>query len=403
MNINENNNQNNLQNTLIECPRCHIELNRKEMNFHNIICPKLVHQQEKKSRKNTNEKLKNITPKDQYKDFMDKIKNTEIDEKNIKTLIKNFILIFGNKIEVLENNIKDINSHIKRLNEENSLYFKRINDSLDNINKRYYKKKEKYKKKGKDYKINKSKSYILYKNDTDINIFEPKKNCNNNKQKIKKNKNEISPFSIIEKEELKKEKIHSFYTKTNEKKQYMSEKNIININKEIISQFNDNNDFNINKKYRDYIKREKKKNNKYKEKKLKTKNNVNDTIYKYNNNTLNILTEDNMINHTSSNAIQFNLRRSLSFGDLNKISNIQNNHQNEENYNREYYDDYYTNDLLADSLDIIMEKISNLEETLINFRLNNDEDFKEKLFNIKSKEFEYSNSDSYHSDNFKYI
>ena len=403
MNINENNNQNNLQNTLIECPRCHIELNRKEMNHHNIICPKLVHQQEKKSRKNTNEKLKNITPKDQYKDFMDKIKNTEIDEKNIKTLIKNFILIFGNKIEVLENNIKDINSHIKRLNEENSLYFKRINDSLDNINKRYYKKKEKYKKKGKDYKINKSKSYILYKNDTDINIFEPKKNSNNNKQKIKKNKNEISPFSIIEKEELQKEKNYSFYTKTNEKKQYMSEKNIININKEIISQFNDNNDFNINKKYRDYIKREKKKNNKYKEKKLKTKNNVNDTIYKYNNNTLNILTEDNMINHTSSNAIQFNLRRSLSFGDLNKISNIQNNHQNEENYNREYYDDYYTNDLLADSLDIILEKISNLEETLINFRLNNDEDFKEKLFNIKSKEFEYSNSDSYHSDNFKYI
>ncbi len=403
MNINENNNQNNLQNTLIECPRCHIELNRKEMNHHNIMCPKLVNQQEKNSRKNTNDKLKNITPKDQYKDFMDKIKNTEIDEKNIKTLIKNFILIFGNKIEVLENNIKDINSHIKRLNEENSLYFKRINDSLDNINKRYYKKKEKYKKKGKDYKINKSKSYILYKNDTDINIFEPKKNSNNNKQKIKKNKNEISPFSIIEKEELKKEKIHSFYTKTNEKKQYMSEKNIININKEIISQFNDNNDFNINKKYRDYIKREKKKNNKYKEKKLKTKNNVNDTIYKYNNNTLNILTEDNMINHTSSNAIQFNLRRSLSFGDLNKISNIQNNHQNEENYNREYYDDYYTNDLLADSLDIIMEKISNLEETLINFRLNNDEDFKEKLFNIKSKEFEYSNSDSYHSDNFKYI
>lgn len=403
MNINENNNQNNLQNTLIECPRCHIELNRKEMNFHNIICPKLVHQQEKKSRKNTNDKLKNITPKDQYKDFMDKIKNTEIDEKNIKTLIKNFILIFGNKIEVLENNIKDINSHIKRLNEENSLYFKRINDSLDNINKRYYKKKEKYKKKGKDYKINKSKSYILYKNDTDINIFEPKKNCNNNEQKIKKNKNEISPFSIIEKEELKKEKIHSFYTKTNEKKQYMSEKNIININKEIISQFNDNNDFNINKKYRDYIKREKKKNNKYKEKKLKTKNNVNDTIYKYNNNTLNILTEDNMINHTSSNAIQFNLRRSLSFGDLNKISNIQNNHQNEENYNREYYDDYYTNDLLADSLDIILEKISNLEETLINFGLNNDKDIKEKLFNIKSKKLEYSNSDSYHSDNFKYI
>ena len=402
MNMNENNNQNNLQNTLIECPRCHIKLNRKEMNLHNIKCRKLVNQLEKNSRKNTNEKLKNIIPKDEYKDFMDKIKSTEIDDKNIKTLIKNFILIFGNKIELLENNIKEINSHIKNLNEENALYFKRINDSLDNINKRYYKKRERYKKKGKDYKMNNNKSYILYKNDTDINIFKSKKNDNNNKQKINKNKNDISPFSIIEKEDIK-EKSHSFYTKKNEKKQYMSEKNIININKEIISQFNDNNDFNINKKYRDYIKRVKKKNNKYKEKKLKTKNNFNDTIYKYNNNTLNILTEDNIINHTSSNAIQFNLRRSLSFGDLNKISNTQNNHQNEKNYNGGYYDDYNTNDIVADSLDIIMEKISNLEETLINFGLNNDEDFKEKLFNIKSKEFEYSNSDSYHSDNSKYI
>ena len=165
-----------------------------------------------------------------------------------------------------------------------------------------------------------------------------------------------------------------------------------------MSQFNDINDFDINKKYRDNIKREKKKDNKYKEKKLKTKNNFNNTIYKYNNNTLNILTEENMMNHTSSNAIQFNLRRSLSFGDLNKISNTHNKHQNAKNDNWGYYDDYNTNDIVADSLNVIMEKISNLEETLINFGLNNDEDFKEKLFNIKSKEFEYSNSDSYYSD-----
>ena len=170
----------------------------------------------------------------------------------------------------------------------------------------------------------------------------------------------------------------------------MSEKNILKINKETITQFNKN-IFDDNKKYKEIIKKEKKKENKYKVKKLKM-NNYNHTTYKFN--KINILTEENIINHTSNNNnLEVNMRRSLSFGDLNEI--IKNNN-NENRLKNDNYDDY-VNNILIDSLDIIMEKISNLEESLLNLGLN-DNDLKEKIFAVKSKDFEYSNSESFHSE-----
>ena len=124
-------------------------------------------------------------------------------------------------------------------------------------------------------------------------------------------------------------------------------------------------------------------------------------------NSLNILNEDNMINHTSKKInVQVDMRRSLSFGDINDFRS----NQKIKNVNEKYFGDNdgkgqdipidnNNYDIYVDSLDIIMNKLSNLEESLINLGLN-DEDLKEKLFNIKSKEFEYSCSDSnsFHSD-----
>lgn len=43
-----------------------------------------------------------------------------------------------------------------------------------------------------------------------------------------------------------------------------------------------------------------------------------------------------------------------------------------------------------------MEKIGNLEKTLLNLGLS-DEEIKDKFLNLKSRDFEYSNSESFHS------
>ena len=182
----------------------------------------------------------------------------------------------------------------------------------------------------------------------------------------------------------------------------MSEKKIQQINKETKTQFNDN--VIDNKKYKEIIKREKKKENKYKVKKLKKKdNNYIDISNKFN--TINILTEENTVNQTSNNDnAQINMRRSLSFGDLNNLIKSKNKTNNNENdFKDNIYEDYEDNndenenDILIDTLDLIMEKISNLEESLINLGLN-DGDLKEKIFPLKSKDFEYSNSESFHSE-----
>ena len=348
------------------------------MNLHNIKCRKINNEIEKTTEN------KEYTTKDEYKLFMEKISNINMDDKNIKTLIKNFCIIFGNKIESLENNIKEINKKIKKINENNKFYFKKINDSLDKINNQSLNKKEINKNKQTDNKLHTFRNKPeLKQNETDLNIFESENVQNKNKLP--------TPFILEKKGELKsKINNNNFYSKKVNKKKFMSEKNILKINKETITQFNKN-IFDDNKKYKEIIKKNKKKENKYKVKKLKM-NNYNHTTYKFN--KINILTEENIINHTSNNNnLEVNMRRSLSFGDLNEI--IKNNN-NENRLKNDNYDDY-VNNILIDSLDIIMEKISNLEESLLNLGLN-DNDLKEKIFAVKSKDFEYSNSESFHSE-----
>ena len=382
---------NNMQNNMIECPRCHIVLNRKEINLHNIKC-RIINNQLKKNNDINNININNINinknditekeiKKDEYKNFMDNFPSMIIDDKNIKLLIKNFILIINNKITLLENNIQEINEQIKKLNENNLYYFKAINNSIDNLNKKNFIKKEINKEKKKEYNIHKfNNKALLYRNETDININE-KKNLKKKLEIIKS----TSPFLIEEKKLLNtEEETNNYLYSKKSKNKVNSEKNIINNNKDIITDLNED----INKKYKEIIKREKKINNKYKGKKYQIKNN----IYNYND-TINILTNDNIINHSlSSNNIQIDMRRSLSFGDLNNITkkdnkkkyninlekineneDINDDNDNNENIdnndnidNIDNNDNNDNNEILLDSLDIILDKIANLEMTLVN-------------------------------------
>ena len=399
--MSENEIKNNLENNLYECPRCHIKLNKKEIQLHNIKCRIINNQIEK----NINDITRKM-PKDEYTNFIEKFQNINIDENNIKTLIKNFITIFSNKIELLENNIQEINNQIKKINDNYSFYFKKINDSLESINKKYYSIRE----------ANKNKQYVntintfqnkplLSKNETDLNIFLSKKSKNSKKIH--------NPLIIKESDELKAEISNSYLNskKINER-QRMSEKNVFDTNKEKITQFNNDNIFNENKKYKEIIKREKKKENKYKIKKLKIKN-YNDNFYKIK--STNILAEEISTSQTSNNNLQINMRRSLSFGDLknliskgnkkNSNNEIKENEENEENIENNENDDdnndnnenIDNNDILVGSLDIIMDKISKLEETLINIGLN-DNELKDKILSLENKDDEYSNSESVHSE-----
>ena len=399
--MSENEIKNNLENNLYECPRCHIKLNKKEIQLHNIKCRIINNQIEK----NINDITRKM-PKDEYTNFIEKFQNTNIDENNIKTLIKNFITIFSNKIELLENNIQEINNQIKKINDNYSFYFKKINDSLESINKKYYSIREANKNKQNVNTINTFQNKpLLSKNETDLNIFLSKKSKNSKKIH--------NPLIIKESDELKAEISNSYLNskKINER-QRMSEKNVFDINKEKITQFNNDNIFNENKKYKEIIKREKKKENKYKIKKLKIKN-YNDNFYKIK--STNILTEEISTSQTSNNNLQINMRRSLSFGDLknliskgnkkNSNNEIKENEENEENIENNENDDdnndnnenIDNNDILVGSLDIIMDKISKLEETLINIGLN-DNELKDKILSLENKDDEYSNSESVHSE-----
>ena len=334
--------ENSSQNELVECPICHNKFTKREIRLHNIKCRNANNQLGKKTN-NTNDTKSNINPKDEYKNFMSQIPSMIIDEKNIKTLIKNFILVFGNKIELLENNILEINKKIKEINDKNSNYFKKISDSLDIINNTYNNRDDnKVKKRIYQTSSNHNKS-LFNKNETDINI----KPIENNLIK-----NNIPNSSNKKKDGLRSEANNNnfYFSKKSKKIQYSSGTNIFNIQKEIITESNyktiNNNKFTeiINRKNQEVIEYKKRiKNEDY-----DNGNNYTMTEYKNNNN----LNKD----------FQSYMRRSLSFGDFKKISDKKNNNDIDENKDED--ENYEENDILVDSLDIIMEKTGNLEKKL---------------------------------------
>ena len=416
----ENGIKNNYQNNIIECPRCHIKLSRKEMQLHNIKCRMVNNQKEKD----------NDIPRDEYKTFMDKIPDMQMDDKNMKIIMKKFIEIFGNKIELLENNIHQVNIKIKRLYENNSRYLQKIDDTLDNLNSKYINKSPIYNMKNKDNTYKRfeipHKKPLFYKNETDIHLYE---NANKNIESFKNlkanrnnNKKRHSEFLNGESTITNTEYKNYFYSKRMEKKQFMSETKIIDINKETVTQFNVNNKIydDNNKKYKKILKREKNKDYRYKQKKYKVNttrfydNNEkgNENIMKCNN--INIKTDENMNNFTGKNLIQMDMRRSLSHGNIVNLTNKDNNvtqdenegdnnsnDNNDNNENENNVDDNEDNaddnEIIVDSLNIIMKKLSNLEETLINLGLN-EEDIKENLLNLKNKDLDCSYDESFHSE-----
>ena len=415
----ENGFKNNFLNNIIECPRCHIKLSKKEMQLHNIKCRMANNLKEKD----------NDMPKDEYKTFMEQIPGMQMDDKNMKIIMKKFIEIFGNKIELLENNIHQVNIKIKRLYENNTRYLQKIDDTLSNLNSKYINKSPliNMTKKDNTYKRFEipNKKPLFYKNETDIQLYEnPNKNIENfRKFKVNRNNNKkrhsefLNGETAITNNEYKK----YFYSKRMEKKQFLSATKIIDINKETVTQFNVNNKIydDNNKKYKKILKRDKNKDYKYKQKyKANTSriydNNDNgkENIMKFNN--INIKTEENMMNLTGKNLIQMDMRRSLSHGNILNLTNKDNNvtqdeneddnnskdnNGNNENENNvdDNEDNADDNEVIVDSLNIIMQKLSNLEETLINLGLN-EEDIKENLFNLKSKDLDYSNTESFHSE-----
>lgn len=372
----ENKYKNNFQIILVECPICHIKLNKNQIQIHNIKCRKLKNQKDKNNNKNKSlhgEKL--LETKDEFKNFIEKIPYMEIDDNNIKTIIKKFMIIFSKKIELLENNINHINDQIKGLNNNNSNYFKKISDTLDDINKKYDNGEEIQNEKVSGDIINIPYKKSFYKNETNTALFEA--NDNFKTPKIKKN---IYYTERKEIEGKKSENYYNLYNKNIDKKKFISvEKggSAINTykNTEEVNQLNDN----------------LKENN---EKKISTKT-LNSYYYSskfFKSNPINITTfEENMVNKTSYPCT------------LKNLTNIDNN-TDEDNrdsikkYESSKYNEYNEdNEILLGSLDIIMEKITNLEKTLINLGLD-DNDLKGKIFNLKSKELQYSNSDSCHSN-----
>jgi hypothetical protein len=361
---------------------------------------------------------------------MDKIPDMQMDDKNMKIIMKKFIEIFGNKIELLENNIHQVNIKIKRLYENNSRYLQKIDDTLDNLNSKYINKSPIYNMKNKDNTYKRfeipHKKPLFHKNETDIHLYE---NANKNIESFKNlkanrnnNKKRHSEFLNGESTITNTEYKNYFYSKRMEKKQFMSETKIIDINKETVTQFNVNNKIydDNNKKYKKILKREKNKDYRYKQKKYKANtsrifdNNEkgNENIMKCNN--INIKTDENMNNFTGKNLIQMDMRRSLSHGNIVNLTNKDNNvtqdenegdnnsnDNNDNNENENNVDDNEDNaddnEIIVDSFNIIMKKLSNLEETLINLGLN-EEDIKENLLNLKSKDLDYSNNESFHSE-----
>ena len=371
----------NSQDEIVECPICHIKLRKKEVRLHNIKC-RMVYNQNEKDKNKTNDLKNNTNPKDEFKNFMNRVPNMVIDDKNIKTLIKNFILIFGNKIELLEKNIQEITKQIKAINEKNSSYFKKINDSLDNIKNNYKNQRDDNNKPKKRKSQNENLPYksLFNKIETDVCV---KQNVNN------KNKNKVVPNHNIKEDVLRSEANNNnfYYSKKSKKIQYASGTNIFENKKEIIPESKNNNIKSINNnKYTEIIDKKNKEEIKYKKR-------MGDDFYENGNNYT--MTESKNNEQNLNKDFQVYMRRSLSFGDLKNLTDKKNNIENGKN---EESDDgnYNENDILVDSLDIIMEKIGNLEKTLLNLGLN-DEEIKEQFLNLKSKDFEYSNSESFHS------
>ena len=134
--------------TLFECPKCHLKINRKEFLTHTKICGIINKEFEKQNpiiNKLTSEDLEKNN--EIFNNVMNSIENfpsftneNNNDNKsnnlnnNLNILIKSLIFCFSGRISMLENQMNKINTNLQQYNESNLIFYKSINDELENIN-----------------------------------------------------------------------------------------------------------------------------------------------------------------------------------------------------------------------------------------------------------------------------
>ena len=133
--------------TLFECPKCHLKINRKEFLTHTKICGIINKEFEKQNpiiNKLTNDEIEKNN--EIFNNVMNSIenfpsfindnndnKNNDLNN-NLNILIKSLIFCFSGRISMLENQMNKINNNLQQYNESNLIFYKSINDELENIN-----------------------------------------------------------------------------------------------------------------------------------------------------------------------------------------------------------------------------------------------------------------------------
>ena len=152
--------KNHLQNeclyTLFECEKCHLKLNRKELEPHNKLCSAINKEFENHNvimNKMTKDDL--VKKKEEFTKFINGIENLNFfNEENNKEnnnkieqnifnnsdmnlLVKSLIFIFSRKMNFIEDKINKINNTLQQFSENNLIFYQSINDELDNINEKF--------------------------------------------------------------------------------------------------------------------------------------------------------------------------------------------------------------------------------------------------------------------------
>ena len=132
--------------TLYECDKCHLKLNRKEIESHDKLC-NVINKQFDKDNIIINKMTKDDIDKKrkEFLDVMNSIENLnffneEKDKENkdknsdMNILVKSLIFIFSRKMSFIEDKINKINSTLQQFSENNLIFYQSINDELENIN-----------------------------------------------------------------------------------------------------------------------------------------------------------------------------------------------------------------------------------------------------------------------------
>ena len=139
--------------TLFECEKCHLKLNRKELESHNKLCSAINKEFENHNvimNKMTKDDL--VKKKEEFTKFIngienlnffneennkengDKIEENIFNNSDMNLLVKSLIFIFSRKMNFIEDKINKINNTLQQFSENNLIFYQSINDELDNIN-----------------------------------------------------------------------------------------------------------------------------------------------------------------------------------------------------------------------------------------------------------------------------